>query len=73
MLCGFKKLHNRMRCLEAKLVPQFLFHCFQTGVPDQEKKSVMEAMILSGDDWSVRGIKFQCQNVMSWRKSNSMN
>ncbi|XP_047123055.1 uncharacterized protein LOC124806322 [Hydra vulgaris] len=52
---ALKKLQNHMWYLGTEMVPLSLF---SSKVSDEEKKLIAEAMILSGDDWSVRGNKF---------------
>jgi hypothetical protein len=51
---ALKKLQNHTWYLGSELVPLSLF---SSKVSDEEKKLIVEAMICSGDDWSVRGIK----------------
>ena len=49
-----KKLQNHTWYLGSEMAGLSLF---SSKVSDEEKKSIVEAMIHSGDDWSVRGIK----------------
>ena len=51
---ALKKLQNDMRYLGSEMAPVSLFFI---KASDDEKNSIGEALILSGDDWSVRGIK----------------
>lgn len=51
---ALKKLQNHTWYLGSEMVPLSLF---SSKVSDEEKMSIVEAMILSGDDWNVRGIK----------------
>jgi len=70
---ALKKLQNHVWYLGSEMAP---LSQFSSKASDDEKKSIVEALILSGDDWSVRGIicpLVQALNVMSWRKSKSMN
>jgi len=50
---ALKKLQNHMRYLGSEMAPVSLF---SSKACDDQKKSIVEALILSGDDWSVRGI-----------------
>src|SRR6218665_605286 len=51
---ALKKLQNHMWYLGSEMAPLSLF---SSKVCDKEKKSIVGAMILSGDDCNVRGIK----------------
>lgn len=51
---ALRKLQNHTWYLGSEMAPLSLF---SSKVSDEEKKSIVEAMILSGDDWRVRGIK----------------
>src|SRR6218665_3805964 len=51
---ALKKLQNHMWYLGSEMAPLSLF---SSKVSDKEKKSIVGAMIRSGDDCSVRGIK----------------
>ena len=51
---ALKKLQNHLRYLDSEMAPVPLFS--STHDCDEEKKSIVEALILSGDLWSVRGI-----------------
>jgi len=51
---AIKKLQNHTWYLGSEMVPLALF---SNKVSDEEKKLIVEAMIHSEDDWSVRGIK----------------
>ena len=46
-------LKNHMWYLGSEMAPVSLF---SSKACDDEKKSIVEALILSGDDWSVQGI-----------------
>ena len=48
-----KKLQNHMQYYGSEMAPVSLFF---SEASDDEKNSIGEALILSGDDWSVRGI-----------------
>ena len=50
---ALKKLQNHMRYVGSEMAPVSLF---SSKACDDEKKSIGDALILTGDDWSVRGI-----------------
>jgi len=49
---ALKKLQNHMWYLGLEMAPLSLFSCKASD----DEKSIVEALILSGDDWNVRGI-----------------
>lgn len=51
---ALNKLLNHTWYLGSEMVPLSLF---SSKVSDEEKKLIVDSMILSGGDWSVRGIK----------------
>ena len=51
---ALNKLLNHTWYLASEMVPLSLF---SSKVSDEEKKLIVDSMILSGGDWSVRGIK----------------
>lgn len=60
---AFKKLQNHTWYLGSEMVPLSIF---SSKVSREEKKLIVEAMILNGDNWSVRGIKYpaaECEQL----------
>lgn len=67
---ALRKLQNHTWYLGSEMAPLSLF---SSKVSDEEKKSIVEAMILSGDDWRVRGIKCPVAECSELEKNSSMN
>jgi hypothetical protein len=60
---ALKKLQNHTWYLGSEMIPLSLF---SSKVSDEEKKLIVEAMIRSGNNWSVRGIKCPVIKCDQW-------